>query len=158
MKRILMVLSIAVLFGMALYANAYAGSTGDQTSQRNESMRTMAPFEAPGSTFAPSGGFAYYGSEPQGARLEGSQARNYDEGEGYRPWLTPGSTFASSGGFGSYGAEHATEIVSPERQMQASYGQAPKYEEAPFSNEEGAVHPFSTPGSTFAPSGGFGYY
>lgn len=60
MKRVLIALSIAAVFSMALYANAYAGSTEDQNSQGQESLGMMAPVETPGSTTPSSGGFGYY--------------------------------------------------------------------------------------------------
>jgi hypothetical protein len=164
MKRAWIALSIAAVFGMALYANAYAGSTEGQNSQGQENMGMMAPFETPGSTSAPSGGFGYYGADFHGAPVENPQAEmqsrygqapaSTEEGQAYRPFLSLGSTTPSSGGFGYYGAEPYTEIENPERQMQTQYGQAPSSTE-----EEGQWYlPFLTPGSTTPPSGGFGYY
>jgi hypothetical protein len=135
MKRALMLVSIALVFGLALFANAYAGSTEDQNSQGQESMGMMAPFETPGSTSAPSGGFGYYGADFHGAPVENPEAEmqsrfgqapaSTEEGQAYRPFLSPGSTTPSSGGFGYYGAGPYTEIENPEKEMQTQYGQAP---------------------------------
>ena len=154
MKRALIALSIAAVFGMALYANAYAASSEDQNSQGQESMGMMGPYETPGSTTPPSGGFNSYGADYRGAPVEGSWAQNCGEGQAYRPWLAPGSTTPPSGGFGSYGGEPYTEIENSEREMQSHYGQAPCSTE-----EEGQRYlPFLVPGSTTPPSGGFGSY
>ena len=154
MKRVLIVLLVGAVFSMALFANAYAGSTEDQNAQKQGSMGMMAPNETPGSTTPPSGGFSSYGADYRGAPVEGSWAQNCGEGQAYRPWLVPGSTTPSSGGFGSYGAEPYTEIENPEREMQTHYGQAP------CSTEEGGQPDlqFLRPGSTTPPSGGFGSY
>ena len=154
MKKALLVLSIAAVFSLALFANAYAGSTEDQTSPGRESMGMMAPYETPGSTSPPSGGFNSYGADYRGGQVIGnSQALTWDEGEAYRPWLAPGSTTPPSGGFGYYGGGAYTEVENPERETQTRYGQAPYSTE-----EEGQPHRFLTPGSTTPPSGGFGYY
>jgi len=167
MKRALMLMSIAAVFSLALFANAYAGSSDHQNSQGQESMRMMAPFETPGSTSAPSGGFGYYGAEDRGPQVEHPQTRieahygqapaiTEEEGQPYYgEYLRSGSTTPPSGGFGYYGAEPYTEIETPEMHMQTQYGQAPAVnEEAGQEN-----HMFEeTPGSTTPPSGGFGYY
>ena len=166
MKSVLMLLAVALVFGMGLFANAYAGSTGNQSSQGQESMGMMAPFETPGSTSAPSGGFGYYGADDRGPAIENPEARmqthygeapasTEGEGQAYRPWLVTGSTTPSSGGFGYYGAGPYSEIQKPEGEMRSRYGQAPSTtEEAGQAN-----HMFEdTLGTTTPPSGGFGYY
>jgi hypothetical protein len=154
MKKALWVLSIAAVFSLALLPNAYAGSNEDQSSQGQESMGMMGPYEMPGSTSPPSGGFNSYGSDYRGGQVIGnSQTLTWGAGEAYRPWLVPGTTTPPSGGFGSYGGGAYTEVENPEKQMQTHYGQAPSSAE-----EEGQPHPFLTPGSTTPPSGGFGYY
>ena len=56
MKKALLVLSIAAVFGMALYGNAYAGSTEDQASQGQGSMGMVGPYDMPGSTISAIGG------------------------------------------------------------------------------------------------------
>lgn len=165
MKKVLMALSIVAVFSMALYANAYASSMEDESSQGQQSVRMIAPFETPGSTSTPSGGFGYYGADFHGAPVGTSEAEiqsRYgqapamtEEGQPYYgEYLGPGSTTPSSGGFGYYGAQHFSEVQTPEEEMQTRYGQAPAAME-----EEGASRLFeSTPGSTSPPSGGFGYY
>ena len=154
MKKALLVLSIAAVFGMALYGNAYAGSTENQASQGQGSMGMVGPYDMPGSTSPPSGGFNSYGADYRGGQVTGSsQALTWDEGEAYRPWLSPGSTTPPSGGFGYYGPGAYTELENPERETQTRYGQAPYSTE-----EEGQSHPFLTPGTTTPPSGGFGSY
>jgi len=161
MKRALMLVSIAFVFSLALFANAYAGSSGDQSSQGQE-MRAMAPFETPGSTSGPSGGFGYYGAEDRAPQIEHPQthiqahygqapAITEEEGQPYRSYLVNGSTTPPSGGFGYYGAGPYTVIENPETHMQTQFGQAP-------STMEEEEFPFLRSGSTTSPSGGFGYY
>jgi len=165
MKRTLMLVSIAAVFSLALFANAYAGSSGDQSSQGQE-MRAMAPFETPGSTSGPSGGFGYYGASDRATQIERPETRiqahygqapaiTEEPGQPYRSHLVNGSTTPPSGGFGYYGAEPYTELETPEThmQMQTQYGQAPSSTE-----EENVAVPFLKNGSTTSPSGGFGYY
>ena len=164
MKRALMLVSIAFVFSLALFANAYAGSSGDQSSQGQE-MRAMAPFETPGSTSGPSGGFGYYGASDRAPQIERPETRiqahfgqapaiTEEGGQPYCGYLVNGSTTSPSGGFGTYGAGDCSVIGNPEANMQNQYGQAPA------STEEGhANHMFeATPGTTSSPSGGFGYY
>ena len=164
MKRALMLVAITAVFSLALFANAYAGSADDQNFQGQERMM-MAPFETPGSTSAPSGGFGYYGAEDHGAQVEHSQTRiqahygqapaiTEEAGQPYRAELVPGSTTPPSGGFGYYGAEPYTEIETPEMHMQTQYGQAP----ATTEEEDVPDLPFLRPGSTSPASGGLGYY
>ena len=154
MKRVLWVLSITAVFAMALYGNAYAGSTEDQNSQGQESMGMAGPYNMAGSTSPPSGGFNSYGADYRGPQVTGnSQGLTWDEGEAYRPWLSPGSTTPPSGGFGYYGPGAYTEVENPELETQTRYGQAPYTTE-----EESQWHPFLRPGTTTPPSGGFGSY
>jgi hypothetical protein len=97
MKRALMIVSIAAVFSLALFANAYASEM-----------------------------FNYYGADFRGGPVTGnSQVQNWDEGQQFRPWLAPGSTTPSSGGFGYYGAGPFTEVENPQSEMQTHYGQAP---------------------------------
>jgi hypothetical protein len=112
MKKTLMLLSIAFVFGMALFANAYAGSTEsspfykfnsygadyrgpwfdgppqnsgsteDQSSQGQKSMGMMNPFY----------GFNSYGADYHGAPVEGPP-QNWEEGQPqeYSPCSIPGA-------------------------------------------------------------------
>ena len=130
MKRALMLTSIAVVFGMGLVANAYAGST------------ESSPFY----------GFSYYGAENHGAPVEGP-SQNWGEGQpqAFRPWLR--SSTESSGGFTYYGSGPYTEIQNPERQMQTQFGQAPSSTEGSQGQKS-----MGTPGSTNSPFYGFSYY
>ena len=147
MKKVLMMLSVAAVFSMALFANAYAGADDYDL------------FLRPGSTTPSSGGFSSYGPDYHGVPVENpqeqmegqyGQAPYWEEGQAYRPWLTPGSTTPSSGGFGYYGSGPYTEIEKEEGQMQTNYGEGPNWTE-----EEGLR---LNPGSTTPSSGGFGYY
>ena len=166
MKRALMLVSIAVVFSLVLFANAYAGSADDQNSQGQERMRAMAPFQTPGSTSSPSGGFASYGAEDRAPEIEHPQIRiqahygqpaaitNEEEGQLYCGYLVNGSTTPPSGGFGTYAAGDCSVIGNPEAHMQTQYGQAP----ATTEEEDVPDLPFLRSGSTTPPSGGFGYY
>ena len=164
MKRALMLVSIAFVFSLALFANAYAGSSGDQSSQGQE-MRAVAPFETPGSTSGPSGGFGYYGASDRAPQIERPETRiqahfgqapaiTEEGGQPYCGYLVNGSTTSPSGGFGTYGAGDCSVIGNPEAHMQTQYGQAP----ATTEEEDVPDLPFLRSGSTTPPSGGFGYY
>jgi hypothetical protein len=187
MKRVLMmILSIAVVFSLGLFANAYAGSSQVQNGEGQATLGITTqpsyhPLIRPGSTTPPSGGFGYYGARYFAPPQEQKQAQYgqapcfSEEGmqqaittqplPAYHPRLRAGSTTPPSGGFGYYGAggTQMTNGQVPEAQAQAKYGQAPCFSEAGMqqaitTQPLPAYHPRSRAGSTTPPSGGFGYY
>jgi hypothetical protein len=126
MKSVMMVLSVAVIFSLGLFANAYAGTSQVQNGEGQvhlgiTTQPSYHPLIVPGSTTPPSGGFGYYGAryfappKKEQKQAQYGQAPYFSEKEmqqslttqplpAYHPRLRAGSTTPPSGGFGYYGA------------------------------------------------------